>query len=182
MDIRKNRFINFLIQTVMNENLDNTRAIQKIKEIAGEVKIALFCTELTHIPIHSRPMSVQDIDDNGNLWFISSIESNKNFEIQQDNQVQLFFSNTSSSQYLSVYGHATIYTDQQKIDELWSPIAKAWFEEGKKDPKVTVIKVAPDDAYYWDTKDSKIITLLKMASSALFGTKNDIGTEGKLNV
>jgi len=166
----------------MNENLNNAQAIEKIKAIAGDIKIAVFCTELTQIPIHSRPMSVQDIDEQGNLWFISSMESNKNFEIQKDNQVQLFFSNTSNSQYLSVYGHATIYTDQQKIDELWSPIAKIWFEEGKKDPKVTIIKVAPANAYYWDTKDGKIITLLKMASAALFGTTNDIGVEGKLNV
>lgn len=166
----------------MNENLINTEAIKKIKSLAGDIKIALFCTQLTQIPIQSRPMSVQDIDDEGNLWFISSTDSDKNYEIQEDNQVQLFFSNTSSSQYLSVYGHATIFRDQQKIEELWSPIAKAWFEEGKKDPKVSVIKVTPADAYYWDTKDGKIITLLKIASAAVFGTDSDVGVEGKLKV
>ncbi len=166
----------------MNENLNNTQAIEKLKAIAGDIKIAIFCTDLTQLPINSRPMSVQDIDDEGNLWFISSTESNKNFEIKKDDKVQLFFSKISSSQYLSVYGHATIYKDQEKINELWSPIAKAWFEEGKKDPKVTLIKVTPADAYYWDTKDGKVITLLKIASDALFGTKNDIGVEGKLNV
>jgi general stress protein 26 len=166
----------------MNENLINADAIKKIKSLAGDIKIALFCTELTQVPIQSRPMSVQDVDDEGNLWFISSIDSNKNYEIQSDNQVQLFFSSISSSQYLSVYGHATIYTDQQKIEELWSPIAKAWFEQGKNDPRVTVIKVAPADAYYWDTKDGKIITLLKMASAAVFGTTNDVGVEGKLEL
>lgn len=166
----------------MDENLNNTEAIQKIKEIAGKVKIAIFCTDLTKIPIHSRPMSVQDIDDEGNLWFISSSDSNKHFEIKQDNQVQLFFSNINSSQYLSVYGYAYIFRDQKKIEELWSPIAKAWFEEGKKNPKVTVIKVAPADAYYWDTKYGKAITLLKMASAAVFGTTDDIGIEGKLKI
>ena len=166
----------------MNEDLDNKSAIEKLKSLINGIKVGVFCTELTKMPLQSRPMSVQEVDDEGNLWFISSTNSNKNFEIEKDNHVQLFFSNVSTSQYLSLYGYATIYKDQQKIDELWTPIAKAWFEEGKTDPKVSIIKVTPSDAYYWDTKDGKIVTLLKMASAAVFGNQPDIGVEGKLNL
>lgn len=166
----------------MNENLNNKESIDKLKSLVHDIKVAVFCTELTKVPIQSRPMSVQEVDDEGNLWFISSKTSNKNFEIQKDNQVQLFFSNVSNSQYLSLYGSATIYKDQEKIDELWTPIAKAWFDQGKEDPNVTVIKVTPSDAYYWDTKDGKIITLLKMASAAVFGNQPEIGVEGKLDI
>lgn len=166
----------------MNENLKNKEAIEKLKSLVDANKIAVFCTKLTELPIQSRPMGVQEVDDEGNLWFISSDASNKNFEIEKDDQVQLFFSNSSTSQFLSLFGHATIYKDRQKIEELWNPIAKAWFEEGKKDPKVTVIKVTPSDAYYWDTKDGKIITLIKMAGAAILGINPDIGVEGKLNI
>nr|WP_315246935.1 pyridoxamine 5'-phosphate oxidase family protein [uncultured Flavobacterium sp.] len=166
----------------MHKDLNNKEAIDKLIKLVKEINIATFCTELTKVPIQSRPMSVQDIDDQGNLWFISSAASNKNFEILKDSQVQLFFANNSSSQYISVYGNATIYKDRQKIDKLWSPIDNAWFEEGQKDPNVTVIKVTPSDAYYWDTKDGKVISLIKMAGSALFGTTADIGVEGKLKL
>lgn len=166
----------------MQENLNNKEAVEKLITLVKSINVAIFCTELTKTPLQSRPMSVQDVDDEGNLWFISSATSNKNFEILKDDQVQLFFANKSTSEYLSIYGNATIYTDQQKIDELWSPVAKAWFEEGKKDPKVTVIKVTPSDAYYWDTKDGKIISLIKMAGSAIFGNTADIGVEGKLKL
>ena len=166
----------------MQENLNNKEAVDKLISLVKEINVAIFVTELTKAPLQARPMSVQDIDDQGNLWFISSATSNKNFEILKDNQVQLFFANNSSSQYISIYGNATIYKDQQKIDELWSPVAKAWFEEGKKDPNVTVIKVTPSDAYYWDTKDGKIISLIKMAGSAIFGNTADIGVEGKLKL
>ncbi|HEX8015529.1 MAG TPA: pyridoxamine 5'-phosphate oxidase family protein [Flavobacterium sp.] len=166
----------------MHKDLNNKEAIDKLIKLVKEINIATFCTELTKVPIQSRPMSVQDIDDQGNLWFISSAASNKNFEILKDSQVQLFFANNSSSQYISVYGNATIYKDRQKIDKLWNPIDNAWFEEGQKDPNVTVIKVTPSDAYYWDTKDGKVISLIKMAGSALFGTTADIGVEGKLKL
>lgn len=166
----------------MNEDLNNKEAVNKLISLVKDINIAIFCTELTKTPLQSRPMSVQDVDDQGNLWFISSSNSNKNFEILKDNQVQLFFANNSSSQYISIYGTATIYKDQEKIDELWTPVAKTWFEEGQKDANVTVIKVTPSDAYYWDTKDGKVISLLKMAGSALFGNIIDIGVEGKLKL
>lgn len=166
----------------MTKNLYSNEAIDKLKSLIDSNKIAIFCTELTKLPIQSRPMSVQEVDDQGNLWFISSATSNKNFEIKKDDDVQLFFSNSNNSQFLSFYGEATIYNDEEKIEEIWNPIAKAWFEEGKDDPKVTVIKVSPKDVYYWDTKDGKIISIFKMAGAAILGTKPDVGVEGKLNI
>ena len=166
----------------MTKNLKSNEAIDKLKSLIAGNKTAIFCTELNKLPITSRPMAVQEVDDEGNLWFISSATSNKNFEINKDDDVQLFFSNSSSSQFLSFYGHATIYNDEEKIEELWNPIAKAWFEDGKDDVKVTIIKVSPSNVYYWDTKDGKIISLIKMAGAAILGTKPDIGVEGKLKI
>jgi len=159
------------------------KGISKLKELAEDINICMFCTELTTFPINSRPMSVQEVDDKGNLWFISSSESNKNFEIQEDNRVQLFFSKMADNHYLSVFGNATIYTDREKIEDVWTPIAKAWFEKGKDDPKVTVIKVAPSDAYYWDTKDGKLVALFKWAAAAITGKGGDDGgIEGNIKL
>ena len=164
------------------KNLSDQKAIAKLKALAEDVKMCMFCTELTQLPINSRPMGLQEVDDFGNLWFISSRSSNKNFEISQDDRVQLFFSKSSDSHYLSVYGKATIYRDRAKIEELWSPMAKAWFEEGKDAPDVTLIKVAPEEVYYWDTKDGKLVSLLKIAASALTGLQSDGGVEGNIRV
>ncbi len=164
------------------KNLSDQNAIAKLKELAEDIGVCLFCTELTSLPINTRPMGLREVDDQGNFWFLSSKSSNKNFEIKQDNRVQLFFAKNSDSQFLSVYGNAKIYTDQSKIEEIWTPIANAWFEEGKKDPDVAVIRVTPEDAYYWDTKDGKIISLLKIAVAAATGIKTDGGVEGNIRL
>ena len=164
------------------KDLFSHEAIAKIKEMAEDIKTCMFCTELAVRPIPVRPMAVREVDESGNLWFISSAESNKNDEIQGDNEVQLMFAKNSDAHFLSIFGKASIYKNREKIDEIWTPIAKTWFEEGKDDPNVTVIKVTPTDAYYWDTKDGKMITLLKMAAGAITGKVDEGGVEGRLNI
>lgn len=166
------------------ENLTHTKAIEKLKELSESARICMFCTNLTELPMNSRPMSLQECDNQGNLWFISSAESNKNFEIKEENKVQLFFMNNSNSEYLSIYGKAFIYKDKNTIEEQWSSLANAWFEEGKDDPKVTVIRVTPEETYYWDTKAGKFITMMSFVGAALTGstTDNSDGVEGNLNI
>ena len=166
------------------ENLTHTKAFEKLKELSESARICMFCTNLTELPMNSRPMSLQECDNQGNLWFISSAESNKNFEIKEENKVQLFFMNNSNSEYLSIYGKAFIYKDKNTIEEQWSSLANAWFEEGKDDPKVTVIRVTPEETYYWDTKAGKFITMMSFVGAALTGstTDNSDGVEGNLNI
>jgi general stress protein 26 len=163
-------------------NLASTDAVKKLKDLVKHNSICLFTTNLSEHPLQTRPMSTQEVDDEGNLWFLSSKSSNKNLELKHDPVVQLFYSNKADYEFLSVYGRAEIYTDQETIDDKWSPVAKAWFQEGKKDPDVTVIKVIPEDVYYWDTKNNKIVSLLKIVASLVSGTTMDDGIEGELKV
>src|SRR5690606_33181557 len=107
----------------------------------------------------------------------------KNFDIKLDDRVQLFFSKVADAHYLSVFGNATIYRDKSKIEDVWSPIAKAWFEQGQDDPDVTVIKVRPSDAYYWDTKEGRVISIMKIAAAAITGgNTEDVGVEGRMHL
>lgn len=62
------------------------------------------------------PHALAEVDEQGILWFISSKESYKNYELQQNAETQLYFMNDGDAEYLSVYGTAEIYTDQQTID------------------------------------------------------------------
>jgi len=163
-------------------DLSHREAVQKIQLLVKHNKICMFTTHLTDVPLQTRPMTVQDVDDDGNVWFISRSDSNKNWEIGEDPRVQLLFVNNSSYEFLSIYGYAIIFKDRDKIDALWNPIAKAWLKEGKDDPNATVIKVTPEDAYYWDTKSNKAVSLLKLVTSVFSGKTIDNSEEGTLKV
>lgn len=128
-------------------------------------------------------MATQEVDEEGNIWFMSDRSSDKKKEIDKDNKVQFFYSHTGNYEYLSIFGRVEIVNDRSKIEELWSPMAKTWFKEGKEDPNISLIKVIPEDAYYWDTKNNKMVSLIKFAMGAIGITpKNDGGVEGTLKV
>ena len=128
-------------------------------------------------------MATQEVDEEGNIWFMSDRSSDTNKEIDKDNKVQFFYSHTGNYEYLSIFGRAEIVNDRSKIEELWSPMAKTWFKEEKEDPNISLIKVTPEDAYYWDTKNNKMVSLIKFAMGAMGITpKNDGDVEGRLKV
>jgi len=164
------------------KNLYNEDAVKKIKDFVNDIKVCMFCTSVTDMPFRTRPMSTLEVDDEGNLWFFSAKSSDKNDEIKNDDTVQLIYSKNSDVHFLTITGKATIVEDQAKKDELWNPIVKAYFPEGKDDPNLSLVKIKPEAAHYWDTINGKMITWFKMAASAVTGNQNNVGVEGKLKV
>ena len=165
------------------ENLSQKEAIETLKKLSESARICMFCTDLDTIPNASRPMSLKETDEEGNLWFLSSEQSHKNFEIKEDNRVQLYFMNNGDSEYLSILGKAFIYKDKSTIEDKWTPMANAWFD-GKEDPNVSVIRVTPEETYYWEPTVGKFVSMLHFATAAITGQKsdNDDGRERNLHV
>ena len=164
------------------KHLSENEAIAKFQELVKHESTCLFTTRLTSIPLTTRPMAIQEVSDNGHFWFLSANDSDKNREIATDPRVQLFISNTSNYEFLSLYGYASASRDQQRIDELWNDIAKAWFPKGKDDPRISVIEFQPEQGFYWDTKSGKLVSLIKIAASALTGKTFQEGVEGKISL
>jgi len=163
------------------EDLQNQEAVKKIKDLAKNASTCFFCTSTgLNKPFQTRPMSVQDVDDEGIIWFLSADDSSVNEQIKTDNKVQLLFQGSAHSDFLAVNGIADISRDKQKIKEFWGPLLKTWFTEGVDDPRITVIKVETGDGYYWDNKHGNAIAFAKMALGAMIGKTMDDSIEGKL--
>lgn len=164
------------------QDLKGSEAILKIKNLAEAARTCFFTTKSPEGESHSRPMSLQEVDEDGVLWFLSSKESMKDNELKNDDYVELYFMNNSSYEYIFVKGHAQISQDKALIERFWNPFANAWFN-GKDDPRITVIGVKANDGYYYETKENKVVAFAKMAFSAITGAKNeDGGIEGELKI
>ncbi len=165
------------------KDLSHNESINKLRELVEEINICLFCSNLKNDDGSTcRPMGAQMVCEEGNIWFFSEINSDKNKEIKEDKHVQLFFSHPGKSSYLVVNGEAEVIIDKNKTDELWTPFAKIWFKEGKDDPNISIIKVKPTTAYFWDTDGNKMINFLKMVASVVTGKNLVSSIQGELKV
>lgn len=163
------------------EKLDREESRKKIRSLVGDIKVAMMITGFDQKPIPAIPMTTKKIDNDGNIWFLSLRNSHHNQNLLQNKQVQLLYSDPSDMEYLSVYGEAEVTTDRAILEDLYEKTDDNWFEE-IDDPNLTAIKVKPEEAYYWDTKTNKYITLLKMGVGAITGNKQDIGEKGRLDL
>ena len=166
-----------------NKNLSANEGLEKLKELVKAINICLFSTNLQkNDGATFRPMSAQEVDEDGNIWFFSGKDSDKNLEIQKDNLVRLVFSDPSQSSYLIVNGMAEIVVDRHKIEELWSPAIKIWFEKGKEDSNISLIKVKTQTAFYWDTEGNKMINFFKHLASVATGSNLTTSVKGSIKV
>ena len=163
------------------EHLTGRRAVDRIEDAVEKAQTCFFCTHSrTEGSSGVRPMAVREVDDAGNLWFLSADDSHKNRELEADPHVDLYFQGSAHSDFLHLAGEATVTRDKQRIKELWSPMIKTWFTEGMDDPRITVIKVTPTEGYYWDNKHGNAVAGVKMMIGAAIGKTLDDSIEGQL--
>ena len=142
-----------------------------IREMVKDIEFAMLCTSDKEGRIHSRPMRTLGMDRDGDIWFLTSKDSEKMDEIKANSNVCVSYASPGDNTYVCIMGKAEEVDDQRKIDETWTPIAKAWFPKGKDDPNLTLLKVVPHEAEYWDSDSSKIVVGIKMLSTIVTGKK-----------
>ena len=94
--------------------------------------------------------------------------------------MRLFFQGSEHAGFLTLTGTATVSRDKKRIKDLWKSILKVWFTEGEDDPRITAIKVTPNDSYYWDTKHGNAVSGIKILVGAVIGKTLDDSIEGEL--
>lgn len=140
---------------------------QLIWNLIKDIKVGMLVTKEVNADdsMRARPMSlVQDAYD-GMLYFYTSKSDAKAFEIEQDRDVCLTFSNPKDNVYVSLTGKANVSKDQELIDKYWNPFVAAWFENGKDDPDVTMLKVKISKGEHWDSNKNKLVQLFEIAKA-----------------
>lgn len=167
----------------MEKNLQDEQALEKFKSLVKDVNICMFITN-THDDenTHTRPMATVDVEEDGTLWFYTDIRSIKVEEVETQQDVHLVYAHPGKDSYLDVWGSASVITDKQKIKEKWTPMVKVYFSEGADDPNLALLKVTPQDCYYWDNETGKMVYFLKAAASIVTGKRLAKGAQGSLDV
>jgi general stress protein 26 len=139
-----------------------------------KAKIGLLTTINLEGALVSRPMSAVERDFDGDLWFFTEDPSDKTDELRANPEVNVAME--SGKGWVSIAGTAHITRDPKIIDELWTASAEAWFEQGRDDPKVALIRVDAHTAEFWTMNEPKAVTLFKYAKAAATGGRPNVGT------
>jgi general stress protein 26 len=150
--------------------------VAKLGELIKGIRVAMLTTVDSEGCLHSRPMAAQDHEFDGTLWFFTGANSEKVHELQKDGHVNLSYANPDDQRYVSVSGTASTVRDRAKLEELWTPLHKAWFPKGLDDPNIALLRVEVDKAEYWDSPSSAVVRLFGFAKAVLTG--KPYGEEG----
>ena len=155
------------------DDVDLDEAREKVRGLVKDSRIAMLTTVGADGRLVSRPMGVQEVEFDGDLWFFVDESSAKVGEIAADAQVNVSFS--SGGSWLSVSGTAAVVRDRERIHELWNPIAGAWFPEGPDTPSVVLVHVEAESAEYWDSPGGRLASAISLAKAKLTGRRYDGG-------
>ena len=160
-------------------NLNNE--YQELNQLLKGIKFAMvtFISEKGHL--HSVPMTTQDTDFNGVVWFLGSKSSELVKSIPLNNQVNLGYSNISNNDYVSINGIAECVVDPAILDQIWSPAYEAFFEHGKSDPDIQLLRVICNGAQYWKGS-GKVAMLFKLAKASITGESEELGTTKNISL
>lgn len=131
----------------MSTHTTNQEAVETVKKLIDKIETAMLTTISTE-GLVSRPMQTQDIEFDGDLWFLTSKETDKYQELLKNPSVNVAYVDKS---YVSIRGTAELVEDIKRKKELWSPRYEAYLGTTYEDPKVVLIKVNTEAAEYWET-------------------------------
>ena len=119
---------------------------------------------------HARPMTAQlEHDDRGPIWFFTAKDNTivKKLAAQSGRAIATFTSK-GHDLFATIHGTVRLDTDRAVIDRLWNRYVAAWYEGGKDDPKLALLRLDPERAEIWAD-----------ASSILAGVKLLLGVDPK---
>ncbi len=110
---------------------------------------------------HVRPMTAQMQGDRGPVWFFTSTDNNIVQRLDKGNRAIASFTSKGHDLFATMHGPIRVDTSPEMRDRLWNKYVAAWYEGGKTDPKLVLLRFDPEKAEIW-LDGSSIIAGIKM--------------------
>lgn len=109
---------------------------------------------------HHIPMNAQlDKDASSAFWFFTATDN----RLSAGGPAMAQFASKGHDLFACITGTLRPETDRAVLDKLWNNSIAAWYEGGKSDPKLVLLRFDLDNAEIW-TADASIKGLFKMAT------------------
>ena len=113
---------------------------------------------------HARPMTAQVEADRGPIWFFTVRDNALVQNLANGDRAIATFTSKGHDVFATIHGSVRFDNDRAVIDRLWNRYIAAWYEGGKEDPKLALLRLDPERAEIW-LDASSLVAGIKM----LFG-------------
>ena len=106
---------------------------------------------------HSQPMTAQLDDDSqrgGPIWFFTATDTDLVKAMGERHRCVMHFASKGHEVFASLHGELVRDNDRATIERLWNRFVAAWFEGGKDDPKLLLLRFDPERAQIWINENS----------------------------
>jgi general stress protein 26 len=110
---------------------------------------------------HARPMTAQFEDDRSPIWFFTTQDNGLVQALTRGDRAIATFTSKDHDLFASLHGTLSLDTDRATIDRLWNRFVAAWYEKGKDDPKLALLRLDADRAEVW-LNDSSVLAGVKL--------------------
>ena len=152
----------------------------KVAELMRGQKFGFLTTTTPEGKLTSRPMALQEVEFDGDLWFFAERSADWLTHIAASPQVNVGIG--SGGTWVSLTGTARVVTDVAKKKDLWNSGVEAWLPQGPEDPSVVLVKVDGDTAEYWDSPGNRLATAFSFVKAKATGDKPDTGEHAKVDL
>ncbi len=99
----------------------------------------------------SQPMTAQleEGAQGGPIWIFTARDTDLVEATGGRHEATIHFASKGHDLFATVEGELVADNDPAAIDRLWNPFVAAWFEGGKDDPKLQLLRFEPDKAQIW---------------------------------
>ena len=131
-------------------------------------------------PLRFRPMTVARVSDSAIDMLLDTNEEWAR-SLESSTPAYVTLSDNRSNTWASLNGRASVSTDPGLIDELWSPAADAYFDNGRDTPGIAVLSFDGDEGRYWSSPSGRIGSLISMIKAKL-GDAEESGEHGSVQI
>lgn len=110
---------------------------------------------------HARPMTAQLDGERSPIWFFASKDNALVQKLASGNRAIATFASKGHDIFATVHGTLSLDTDRATLDKLWNNFVAAWFEGGKDDPKLALLRLDAEAAEIW-VDASSLVAGIKM--------------------
>jgi general stress protein 26 len=145
-------------------DLEQTEALRSALESARDIRFGM--AWVPGAPDLPCPLTTQQLDDEGRLWFFIDTTSALAHAVRNEGRLRLAYAEPGRQRYVSLEGRAWVVRDERRARDWWNPMAEAFFRQGPLDPALRLLSVYPERLELWEPQGSRIAQVAKVLARA----------------